>query len=145
MKATRYIALALAVGIWCDSASAGNAPHATCAANAYDFGTVASTQTVTHAFTLNNEGNAPLVIGRVVSGCGCTTAGINSNAVPPGSNCIVTVTMTMQGRDGPQHKALYIASNDPLQPLFQLRLTGTIVASSSWTNIPAAFVLTDSK
>jgi hypothetical protein len=121
----------------CGSASAGT-PHLVCTDTAFDFGTVASTQMVTRAFILKNDGDAPLVIEKVRSSCGCTTTTLSDKITPPGSNCTVTVTMTMKARSGAQHKALYVHSNDPTQPILQIRMTGTIIPVS--TNKPPSDV-----
>jgi len=128
MKMPRYL-LAVFCALY-GSAFAGT-PHIVCTDTAFDFGTVASTQVVTRAFILKNDGEAPLVFEKVRSSCGCTTATLSDKTTPPGSNCTVAVTMTMKGRTGLQHKALYVHSNDPTQPILQLRMTGTIVVVST--------------
>ncbi len=94
----------------------------------YDFGVADNMLTVEHVFEVRNEGNAPLHIGRLRACCG-GSARISATEILPGSNAWLTVDLSLRGRSGPQTKSYYLASNDPIQPYIQARLTGTAVAA----------------
>ena len=119
--ATIFCVVALVV----DCAVAG--PRIACKEADYSFGTVAEDcKTVEHVFILANEGDAGLQIGNVRACCGAT-ASIATNSVAPGTNTTLKIVLSLQGRSGELRKSIYVASNDPGQPLFQVRLLGTVV------------------
>jgi len=115
----------LASGVFAQSAT--NQPRIACSAPTYDFGKVGNTSQVTHVFLVANEGTAPLVISSVDSGCGCTAAKAGTNAIAPGGDTAVTVKFDTANRSGPQHKAIYVQSNDHVNPIFRLELTGDLI------------------
>ena len=117
-----------------------NQPRIACSAPAYDFGKVGNTAQVVHVFQVANEGAIPLVIKSVDTGCGCTAAKSGSNTVGPGSNTEVTVKFDTANRSGPQRKAIYVQSNDRVNPIFRLELTGDLIDVPAF-NRPSAPVL----
>jgi hypothetical protein len=94
----------------------------------FNFGAVDNTRTVEHAFEIRNDGQAPLVIGDIRTCCG-GSGRISATNIPPGSNACLTASLSLRGRKGPQRKTVYVASNDPAQPYYQVWLTGTAVAA----------------
>ena len=50
----------------------------------FDFGYVPQNSKVSHLFFLHNGGEDPLVIERVVPGCGCTRAPLKKSELAPG-------------------------------------------------------------
>lgn len=82
----------------------------------YDFGNIYRGQTVTHVFTLKNEGSDTLVISNVTSSCGCTAALTSLNRVPPRSKTELKVTFNSEGFSGKVVKVATVFSNDPENP-----------------------------
>lgn len=59
----------------------------------YDFGDVVlNSGPVSHTFTLRNDSAKPVLIDRVTTSCGCTTAQWTSGAIQPGQTGSVTIT-----------------------------------------------------
>lgn len=58
----------------------------------YDFGTIALSKPVSHRFTLTNNGNAPLIISRVATTCGCTASEYPKEAILPGKSADIVIT-----------------------------------------------------
>ena len=58
----------------------------------YDFGTIALNKPVSHRFTLTNNGNAPLIINRVATTCGCTASEYPHEAILPGKSADIEIT-----------------------------------------------------
>lgn len=100
------------------------APRIVCDAPEFDFGTVDNAQNVEHTYVLRNEGTLTLEIGQARPSCGCTVASISERNVPPGGETKITTRLSLSGRQGPQHKAITVESNDPKQPQYILTLKG---------------------
>lgn len=115
----------LATGVFAQTTT--NQPRIACAAPFYDFGKAGNSTQLVHVFLVVNQGAGPLFITSVNSGCGCTLAKTRTNVIAPGSNTEVTVTFDTANRTGPQRKAIYIQSNDKVNPLFRLELTGELI------------------
>jgi len=107
------------------SVSVVAAPRIACDDAVFDFGDVSSGD-VSHAFSIANLGDEDLVIGNLRACCGGSMS-IASKTIAPGSNTQVTVKLSLNHRNGQQRKSFYIASNDPVQPYFQLRFIGSVV------------------
>ncbi len=58
----------------------------------FDFGTIALNKPVSHTFTLTNNGNAPLIINRVATTCGCTASEYPKEAILPGKSADIVIT-----------------------------------------------------
>ncbi|MEI8354330.1 MAG: DUF1573 domain-containing protein [Lentisphaerota bacterium] len=93
----------------------------------FNFGDRPNTGVVEHVFTIQNQGDAPLRIGNIRACCGAT-AGIESSVIAPGSNSNLKATINLAGRRGEMKKSFYIASNDPNQPYYQIRMIGNPTA-----------------
>ena len=113
------------------SFAAGHAPKLVCDQSVFHFGTRDSSGEVQHAFVLHNTGDLSLQILNLRATCGCTVGSVTDRTVPPGGETTVTATFALRGREGPQHKVLYVSSNDPTQPEYQLTLEGNIVEAVS--------------
>ncbi len=78
----------------------------------HDFGTIKEEDgKVTYDFELTNEGEAPLIINRVSSSCGCTTPVWPKEPIPPGGKGTIKATYDPKGRPGPFNKTITIFSN----------------------------------
>lgn len=106
---------------------ANSSPKIACDAPELDFGNKSQTNVVRHAFVIKNEGQTPLTISRIHACCGAGTR-LATNSVPPQTNTVLELTLSLSGRSGPMHKSLYIHSNDPVNPIFQLKIKGNVVS-----------------
>lgn len=78
----------------------------------YDFGEIKEEGgIVSCVFKINNAGEAPLVITRVITPCGCTTTEWTKEPIAPGESGEIKVSYNPAGRPGPFTKILSIYSN----------------------------------
>lgn len=76
-----------------------------------DFGKITEGQKLEVAYHFKNTGNKPLVISKVVPGCGCTVAETPKEPVAPGKEGIIKASFNSEGRVGPQHKSISVYAN----------------------------------
>lgn len=94
--------------------------------SAYNFGDIQETDgKVSHTFQIKNEGEAPLVITRVIASCGCTTPEWTREPIAPGKTGELTVTFDPTGRPGPFTKTVAIYSNGKTGN-YVLTITGNV-------------------
>lgn len=108
----------------------------------WDFGQVDVTDVVTHSFQLKNAGNADLIITKVTTSCGCTSATVGSKLLKPGESTILAVTYepAHHGTTGPVLRLVYVDSNDPVTPELKIPVTADVVkrdGSPTATSTPA--------
>ena len=108
------------------TAIGGNIPEIACKEPVYNFGRMNNTESIEHTFVISNQGDAPLRIGKVRACCGATAA-IATNIIAPGTSAALKVNLSLNDRKGELIKSLYITSNDPKQPYYQLKLQGTAI------------------
>ncbi len=96
----------------------------------YNFGMVKEGSEVTHEFSLQNGGDADLVITDVKTSCGCTAAVTSAKTIAAGKSGTLKVTFNSRGRRGHQTKTITVYSNDPAQPQAAVRLEGEVDAGS---------------
>lgn len=129
---TRLLTAALLLGLVCTAPALAqhpattNVPRIASDNPVYDFGTVDQTESVEHTYVLKNTGTVTLEISRIQPSCGCTVAEISEKNVPPGGESHITTRFSPAGRNGPQHKAIVVYSNDPEQPQYTLTLQGNV-------------------
>ena len=134
---TRHRSSRLVHGLFCSAlfailltgagtANAQGTPSLVCDERVLDFGTVRNVDKITHTFVLKNVGDVDLVIQRVRPTCGCTTTKLPRDTIPPGESVDLDMTLSLVGRQGHQRKSIYISSNDPTSPEYQLEVTGSI-------------------
>lgn len=93
----------------------------------HDFGTFKESDgDVSHIFVVTNEGNAPLVITRVISSCGCTTPTFTKEPIAPGKSGEIKVVYNPTGRVYPFTKTVSVYSNGKKGPLV-LTIKGEVV------------------
>lgn len=79
---------------------------------AVDMGVFRECETSERVVSFTNDGNRPLVIYRIFSGCGCTVPSFSRDTVPPGGSGEIKVLFKGAGRDpGSFRKILRIRSN----------------------------------
>ncbi|MDD5678405.1 MAG: DUF1573 domain-containing protein [Kiritimatiellae bacterium] len=104
-----------------------SSPRIACASSELNFGNKSQTNIVHYSFIIKNEGQSPLIISRIHACCGANTR-LTTNSVPPQTNAVLEMTLSLSGRTGPMHKSIYIHSNDPVNPIYQLKITGNVAA-----------------
>jgi hypothetical protein len=94
----------------------------------YDFGRVYGHWDVTHIFALQNTGTADLIIGNLVTSCGCTTAELSSDVIPPGQRADLTVIFDAGFHEthGEVVRVVWFATNDLTQPWVEVRITADV-------------------
>lgn len=97
----------------------GPQPNITLAEAFYDFGRIGAKDVVTRSFLLRNDGEAPLTISHAYTTCGCTTATISADVIPPGKAATIELIFDAGFHDAAGQtvrRGLIIESNDPDQP-----------------------------
>lgn len=93
-----------------------------------DLGDVIEGDRPTVTWTLENRGNADLMIERTHAGCGCTVVKLKEDqkVIPPGGSLLLKAEFHSQGRRGKQTKGITVFSNDPVAPMAKLKFTANI-------------------
>ena len=94
----------------------------------HDFGRIYGSWDVTHVFAVQNTGTIDLEIGNLVTSCGCTTAELSSNVIPPGQRADLTVTFDANYHEtqGEVMRLVWFATNDPTQPWVEVRIDAEV-------------------
>lgn len=82
----------------------------------YDLGDIGAEEVVVHQIAVKNIGDAPLIISRAYTTCGCTTAHIGASELQPGEATMVTVTLDAGYHDvrgQTVRRGVIIENNDP--------------------------------
>lgn len=78
----------------------------------HDFGSFKEEDgVVSFDFELKNPGDAPLIISRVASSCGCTTPVWPKEPIAPGGKATIKASYDPKGRPGPFNKTITVFSN----------------------------------
>jgi hypothetical protein len=77
----------------------------------HDFGKVTLNKPVVYTFNFTNTGDAPLIITKVETTCGCTVGEYTQTPVKKGEKGFVKVTLTPAGSPLPFNKAITLTSN----------------------------------
>lgn len=92
----------------------------------WDFGRIKQGEMLTHVFLFTNEGDAPLIIKKVRTSCGCTAVLVSEKKIAPGNKGEIKVDFNTKGYEGKVSKYVYVETNDPLEPQKQLVVTAKI-------------------
>ena len=103
-----------------------NAPQIEFAQVNKDFGTVSEGQVIEHDFIFTNTGKSDLIIRKIRSSCGCTTAAPKVSVLKPGEQTSLSASFKTSGFTGRQSKTVTVISNDPKRSTVVLRLSGTV-------------------
>jgi len=103
------------------------APAITAREAVYDFGTLLEGEKAVHTFVVENTGNAPFVIEKIKTTCGCTTADYTKEEIAPGGEGEVTLQVNTKGYGGRKiTKAATVVTNDPKNKGLKLQMTGNV-------------------
>ncbi len=112
MKKLLYILTAMCLFVGIAFAQVGKGAAISFPKAEHDFGTIKEVNgKVSYTFTFKNTGNAPLVITRVVSACGCTTPQYDKEPIAPGAEGKIVVSFDPAGRPGQFVKTIAVYSN----------------------------------
>lgn len=93
----------------------------------YDYGKIKEDDGVAnYSFEFTNTGNAPLIIQRVTTSCGCTSPVWPKEPIAPGKGGKITVGYNPAGRPGPFAKTITIYSNAET-PTVILQIKGEVI------------------
>jgi len=100
------------IGIVLPSSAVDNQARAKFKEQVWDFGKIKQGDTLTHEFVFTNEGDAPLVIKKVSTSCGCTAALASNEKIEPGKEGRIKASFNSRGYSGRTVKYVYVESND---------------------------------
>lgn len=90
----------------------------------YDFGVADSDRVIEKKFTVENTGNADLIIRDLILGCSCTKFEISKKIIPPGEQAQLTMAYDIEGRWGETATSAKLLSNDFNQPILTFVIKG---------------------
>lgn len=92
----------------------------------YDFGVIARYGgTVQEIFVVKNNGTEILIIGDILTSCGCTSATISSTSINPGESAELTVIFDPDFHKEPLdvfRRTVFIPTNDPRTPEVEITI-----------------------
>lgn len=90
-----------------------------------DYGEIAKGSNGVRQFEFTNTGDAPLIISRVYSSCGCTIPKKPEGPIAPGASGVIEVKYDTK-RVGPIRKTISVYSNASEEPK-AIKIKGTIL------------------
>jgi len=94
--------------------------------NEFDFGEIFQGDRVDHVFSFRNSGDAPLLIDRIKSSCGCTAALLSAKEIPAGGEGTIKASFDSSRFRGAIAKVIFLYSNAPGLETSRFTLKGTI-------------------
>lgn len=79
----------------------------------WNFGDMYQQEEQSHVFAFTNAGDAPLVVKRTHTACGCTAAIASQGEIPPGGKGEIRVTYNSKTTTGDQSKSVEVFTNAP--------------------------------
>ncbi len=106
----------------------GGQPDIEIAAKRYDFGKVKQGEVVTAEIALRNTGKKELKIEVVSTSCGCTSAQVEPEVIPPGSGGKLRIRYDsgVHPDKGHVQRHIYIVSNDPNEGEVEVIVTADV-------------------
>jgi Protein of unknown function (DUF1573) len=93
----------------------------------HDFGKVQEKlEKITTEFSFTNTGNAPLIINRVQTTCGCTNPDYTKAPVLPGKKGVIKITYSTTGRVYTFSKKITVFTNVP-DSVYTLTIKGEVI------------------
>jgi len=128
MKKIGFILFVLLFSLGIASAQNGKkSPQAVFEKSVHEFGKIAENAgTVSCEFKFKNTGDAPLIIQRVRTTCGCTTPDYTKEPILPGKEGKITVTYSTVGRPGTFNKEITVFTNVP-DSIYKLQIKGEVI------------------
>lgn len=93
----------------------------------HNAGEVPKGSVIFHQFELQNKGQAPLLVDKVVAGCGCTAVDWDKEIAPGQAGYIImTVEVEAEAQAGPLSERVLVKTNDPKAKVFPLYITAQV-------------------
>lgn len=108
------------------AAVAAEAPVLTFEQPVHDFGEVGPSSVNTYNYKFSNTGNAVLKIDRFHTPCGCTVPQLDKKDYLPGESGSITVRYTAPATAVSDKKPVYVFSNDPKTPQYELTIKAQV-------------------
>lgn len=83
----------------------------------FDFGKTQQHMKVTRDFWIKSIGDQPLVITKVVPGCGCTEIPLRDSVIAPGDSTVLAITFSTKSFAGKITKSPYLMTNVSDKPV----------------------------
>ena len=128
MRNAWLIGVAVVFGVSVLAACGRGQPDIAVAATRHDFGRVKQGKVVATEIPMRNAGKGDLKIEAVSTSCGCTTAEIQPEVIPPGGEgrLIIQYDSGAHPDSGPVQRHIYIASNDPDEAEVEVIITADV-------------------
>ena len=103
------------------------APRAVVDAAVHDFGSVEQGTVVDHVFRVRNTGTGAMRVDHVKGTCACTVGVATGEAIAPGEEAWVTVSLDTTRLSGRTTKTATVYTNDTAAPTLPVTLTGEVL------------------
>jgi hypothetical protein len=100
-------------------------PKAVVVEAVHDFGDLGRGDRVSKTFVIENQGDADLVIDRVISSCVCLATEYEER-IPPGGKGEIEVELDTLTVQGPSMSSIEVGTNDPDNPTLQLTVKAKV-------------------
>lgn len=115
-----------------------SAPRAMVDQPSYEFGVMQRGAKRRHEFLIRNEGSAALRLTPGRPSCKCTAFEVNVDIVPPGGEAKIGLEWVAKSLPGPFRQTAPLNTNDPLRPVIELSIEGSVIEPTALT--PSSFV-----
>lgn len=105
---------------------AAKAPQLRFAAQSIEYGSMKQNQSVTRSIQLTNTGKSVLEIRSIQGNCTCIQTETDKAKLKPGESATIKVSFNPQDRKGTQTKSVTVYSNDPVNPVQRITLSGVV-------------------
>ena len=123
----RSVLLALVwVALGAGAVAAQSGPRLVIDPESWDFGRVLKGRSFEKTFTIKNVGDAPLVIDRITTTCGCTAVLLDEKTLKPGRSASLKVTFQTSGLQGKVERKVLLRSNDRARDPLEIKLQATV-------------------
>jgi hypothetical protein len=123
-----FVVLALFMAVSCDDNSSNKEglPKIKWTSKHFSFGVVPECHKVQTEYTFENTGKGVLTIGKIITGCGCTSSRVTKDKIQPGEKGIISIVFDTTGQIGEQNRNILVETNDPQNPKVKLTLAGKV-------------------
>jgi hypothetical protein len=106
-----------------------NLPHLTFEKSVHDYGSVGPSSSNPAEFPFTNTGKGVLKIERFHTPCGCTVPELAKKEYAPGESGIIRVRYTAPAGAATDVKPIYVYSNDPQKPQYELTIKAQVAVN----------------